>query len=161
MRKAVTKSHAVVKFSPDYLQELLRIKVRGSSSLFWVREQQRPLWGKKPEWPKAFDGLPAYRNGHSKGGKLSLGCVTINCTDQSKEPGEALAKPGYSALSNVQPDPLEKMIELFLGIGSGDRLEAPRQEVVPIAPSFCAPNDGISAPVWTNFTKYNGEASVR
>ena len=62
----------------DYLEELVRVKVREFIQALLEDEVTELLGRGKCERRKAFDCPPAYRNGYGKRRKLTLGCGTIS-----------------------------------------------------------------------------------
>ena len=61
----------------DYLEELVRMKVREFIQALLEDEVTELLMRGKSERRGALDSPPVYRNGHGKGRKLTLGCGTI------------------------------------------------------------------------------------
>ncbi len=61
----------------DYLEELVRMKVREFIQTLLEDEVTELLRRSKSERRDALDSPPVYRNGHGKGRKLTLGCGTI------------------------------------------------------------------------------------
>ena len=61
----------------DYLEELVRMKVREFIQALLEEEITELLGRSKSERRKALDSPQAYRNGYGKGRKLTLGCGTI------------------------------------------------------------------------------------
>ncbi len=61
----------------DYLEELVRMKVREFIQTLLEDEVTELLRHGKSERRKALDSPPVYRNGHGKKRKLTLGCGTI------------------------------------------------------------------------------------
>jgi transposase-like protein len=62
----------------DYLEELVRVKVREFIQALLEDEVTELLRRGKSERRDALDTPPAYRNGYGKGRKLTLGCGTIS-----------------------------------------------------------------------------------
>ncbi|TES85819.1 IS256 family transposase, partial [Candidatus Aerophobetes bacterium] len=77
MRKLSTVHRQSSSIAWDYLEELVRMKVREFIQSLLEEEITELLGRKKSERRKALDSVPAYRNGHSKGRRLTLGCGTI------------------------------------------------------------------------------------
>lgn len=61
----------------DYLEELVRLKVREFIQTLMEDEVTELLRRGKSERREALDSPPVYRNGYGKGRKLTLGCGTI------------------------------------------------------------------------------------
>jgi len=77
MRKLSTADRQSSSIAWDYLEELVRIKVREFIQSLLEEEITGLLGRKKLERRRALDSVPACRNGHSMGRKLTLGCGTI------------------------------------------------------------------------------------
>jgi len=61
----------------DYLEEMVRMKVREFIQALLEDEVTELLGRGKSERRKVLDGSPAYRNGHGKARRLTLGCGTV------------------------------------------------------------------------------------
>ena len=61
----------------EHLEELVRVKVREFIQSLLEDEVTELLGRGKSERRKVLDGSPAYRNGHGKGRRLTLGCGTV------------------------------------------------------------------------------------
>jgi len=61
----------------DHLEEMVRMKVREFIQALLEDEVTELLGRGKSERRKVLDGSPAYRNGHGKARRLTLGCGTV------------------------------------------------------------------------------------
>jgi transposase-like protein len=65
----------------DYLDDWVRLKVQEFIQAMLEEEVTELLGRRKSERCKAVDSLTAYRNGHGKPRKLTLGCAApLRCT---------------------------------------------------------------------------------
>ena len=77
MRKLTTAHKESSRAVWDYLEELVRMKVREFIQTLLEDEITELLRRGKSERREALDSPPVYRNGYGKGRKLTLGCGTI------------------------------------------------------------------------------------
>jgi putative transposase len=77
MGKQTTVSREASSEVWDYLEELVRMKVREFIQTLLEDEVTELLRRGKSERREALDSAPVYRNGFGKGRKLTLGCGTI------------------------------------------------------------------------------------
>jgi putative transposase len=77
MEKIITPKGQSSREVWDYLEELVRMKVREFIQTLLEDEVTELLRRGKSERRDALDSQPVYRNGYGKGRKLTLGCGTI------------------------------------------------------------------------------------
>ena len=77
MGKLTTTGRQTSRIAWDDLEEWVRRKVQEFLPSLLEEEITELLGRKKSERCKVVDNLPAYRNGHGKGRRLTLGCGTI------------------------------------------------------------------------------------
>ena len=77
MEKVTTTGRQTSRIVWDYLEELVRMKVREFIQTLLEDEVTELLRRGKSERRDALDSPPVYRNGYGKGRKLTLGCGTI------------------------------------------------------------------------------------